>query len=69
MNIGDKIFLLYTDRKTRDTSCEGPAIISSFIIDPHNDEGIIVIKKPNGSSCMVDLEGTSSHEVDIHLVY
>jgi hypothetical protein len=69
MNIGDKIFLLYTDRKTRDTSCDGPATITNFIVDPHNDEGIIVVRRTDGSSAMVDLEGTSSHEVDIHLVY
>ena len=59
MNIGDKIFLLYTDRKTKETSCEGPSTIVGFQVEPFNDEGVIV----------VNLEGTSSHEVDIHLVY
>ena len=69
MNIGDKIFLLYTNRVTRDTSCEGPAIIKNFVVDPHNDEGVIIVEKSDGSSMMVDLEGTCSHDVDVHLVY
>jgi hypothetical protein len=69
MNIGDRIFLLYTDRITHETSCEGPATIIGFQVEPLNDEGIIVVQKTNGSTCPVDLEGTSSHEVDVHLVY
>ena len=31
MNIGDKIFLLYTNRKTQETSCDGPATIIDFV--------------------------------------
>lgn len=69
MNIGDKIFLLYTDRLTQETSCEGPSTITNFLIDPHNDEGVIIVKDLNGKSKQVDLQGTSSHEVDIHVVY
>jgi len=68
MNIGDKIFLLYTDRETKDTSCEGPATIVNFVVDPHNDEGVIIIKDISGRTRPVDLEGTSSHDVDIHVV-
>jgi len=68
MNIGDKIFLLYTNRKTKETSCEGPVKITNFQIDPHNDEGVIVVKDTSGKFKAVDLEGTASHEVDIHLV-
>jgi len=68
MNIGDKIFLLYTNRETQDTFCEGPATICDFLIDPHNDEGVIIVKDINGKCRPVDLEGTSSHEVDIHFV-
>tara|TARA_R110000796_G_scaffold213723_1_gene329803 strand:- start:569 stop:778 length:210 start_codon:yes stop_codon:yes gene_type:complete len=69
MNIGDKIFLLYTDRKTKETSCEGPSTIVGFQVEPFNDEGVIVVKNRNGRQMSVNLEGTSSHEVDIHLVY
>jgi hypothetical protein len=69
MNIGDKIFLLYTDRRTRDTTCEGPATIVGFEVEPLNDEGVIVVEKLDGSKKPVNLEGTSSHDVDIHLVY
>jgi len=69
MNIGDKIFLLYTDRESKETSCEGPSTITSFLIDPHNDEGVIIVKDLNGRSKQIDLEGTSSHDIDIHVVY
>ena len=27
MNIGDKIFLLYTNRKTKETSCDGGLMV------------------------------------------
>jgi hypothetical protein len=30
---------------------------------------VIIIKDLNGKSRPIDLEGTSSHEVDIHVVY
>tara|TARA_Y100001938_G_C7845993_1_gene308441 strand:+ start:39 stop:248 length:210 start_codon:yes stop_codon:yes gene_type:complete len=69
MNIGDKIFLLYTDRKTKEQTCDGPATIIGFQNEPLNDEGVIVVEKNDGSTCPINLEGTSSHEVDIHLVY
>jgi hypothetical protein len=69
MNIGDKIFLLYTDRKTNEKTCEGPATIIGFQNEPLNDEGVIVVEKYDGSTCPVNLEGTASHEIDIHLVY
>jgi len=69
MNIGDKIFLLYTDRETKETSCEGPSTITDFLIDPFNDEGVIIVKNLNGRSKQIDLEGTSSHDVDVHVVY
>lgn len=69
MNIGDKLFLLYTDRKTKETSCDGPAIIVGFQNEPLNDEGVIVVQKLDGRTECVNLEGTSSHEIDIHLVY
>lgn len=69
MNIGDKIFLLYTDRQTKETTCEGPATITNFLIDPHNDQGVIIVKDIHGKGKSVDLEGTSSHDVDVHLVY
>jgi len=69
MNIGDKIFLLYTDRKTQETTCDGPATIIGFQIEPLNDEGVIVIEKLNGGRQPINLEGTSSHEVDVHVVY
>jgi hypothetical protein len=69
MNIGDKIFLLYTDRKTNEQTCEGPAIIVGFQDEPLNDEGVIVVKKTNGRTVPINLEGTSSHEVDVHVVY
>jgi hypothetical protein len=49
MNIGDKIFLLYTNRKTKETSCDGPATIIDFINEPLNDEGVILVKKFNFS--------------------
>tara|TARA_R110000824_G_scaffold3309_3_gene15649 strand:+ start:51 stop:260 length:210 start_codon:yes stop_codon:yes gene_type:complete len=68
MNIGDKIFLLYTDRRTQETSCEGPATIIGFQDEPLNDEGVIVVEKNNGKQFAVNLEGTSSHEVDIHFI-
>ena len=68
MNIGDKIFLLYTDRKTKETSCKGPAEIVGFLDAPLNDEGVIVIENLNGKQVAVNLEGTSSHEVDVHFV-
>jgi hypothetical protein len=68
MNIGDKIFLLYTHRETKDTFSEGPSTITNFLVDPHNDEGVIVIKGIGGKSRAVNLEGTSSHEVDIHFI-
>ena len=69
MNIGDKVFLLYTHRNTKETFCEGPAEITNYQVNPHNDEGVIIIKDIGGKSRAVDLEGTSSHEVDIHVVY
>jgi hypothetical protein len=69
MNIGDKIFLLYTDRKTNEKSCEGPATIVGFQDEPLNDEGVIIVQKDDGRQMCVNLEGTSSHDVDIHLVY
>lgn len=69
MNIGDKIFLLYTDRITRETTCDGPGTIIGFQIEPMNDEGVIVVLKTDGTTTPVDLQGTSSHEVDVHLVY
>mgnify|MGYP003650877816 CR=1 FL=1 len=69
MNIGDKLFLLYTDRKTKETSCDGPATIVGFQNEPLNDEGVIVVQKLDGRTECVNLEGTSSHEIDIHLVY
>ncbi len=69
MNIGDKIFLLYTDRKTSEQTCEGPATIIDFQDAPLNDEGVIVVKKSDGTTRPINLEGTSSHEVDIHVVY
>ena len=69
MNIGDKIFLLYTDRKTKERSCEGPVTIVGFQDAPLNDEGVIVVEKFDGKTSPVNLEGTSSHELDVHLVY
>jgi hypothetical protein len=69
MNIGDKIFLLYTDRKTKERTCEGPVKIVGFQDAPLNDEGVIVVEKFDGKTCPVNLEGTSSHELDVHLVY
>ena len=69
MNIGDKIFLLYTDRKTNEKTCEGPATIIGFQNEPLNVEGVIVVQKYDGSTCPVNLEGTASHEIDVHLVY
>ncbi len=69
MNIGDKIFLLYTDRKTKERSCEGPVTIIGYEVEPLNDEGVIVVEKYDGKKFPVNLEGTSSHEVDVHLVY
>ncbi len=69
MNIGDKIFLLYTNRKTKEKTCDGPAKIVGYVVEPMNDEGIIVVEKLNGKTQPIDLQGTSSHEVDIHLVY
>ena len=69
MNIGDKIFVSYTNRTTKETSCEGPAKIIGFQVEPLNDEGVIVIEKIDGKTASVNLEGTSSHEIDIHLVY
>lgn len=68
MNIGDKIFLLYTNRKTQEKTCDGPLTIVDFIDAPLNDEGTIVVKSGDGKSRSVNLEGTSSHEVDIHFV-
>ena len=68
MNIGDTIFLLYTDRKTKEKSCSGPSKIIGFEIEPLNDEGVIIIEKNDGSKSAVNLEGTSSHDVDIHFV-
>jgi hypothetical protein len=50
MNIGDKIFLLYTNRQTKETSCDGPATIIDFLNAPLNDEGVILIKKLDGST-------------------
>jgi|TARA_A100001011_G_scaffold399575_1_gene508916 hypothetical protein len=69
MNIGDKIFLLYTDRQTKERSCEGPVTIVGFQDAPLNDEGVIVVEKFDGKTSPVNLEGTSSHELDVHLVY
>jgi hypothetical protein len=69
MNIGDKIFLLYTDRSTNERTCEGPVTIVDFLNEPMNDEGTIVVEKLDGTKCPVNLEGTSSHDVDIHMVY
>ena len=69
MNIGDKIFLLYTNRETKEKSCEGPVTVIGFQDEPLNDEGVIVVQKDDGHTMPVNLEGTSSHEVDIHLVY
>ena len=69
MNIGVKIFLLYPDRQTKETSCQGPSTITNFLVDPHNDEGVIIVRDVDGSSRPIDLEGTSSHEIDIHIVY
>lgn len=69
MNIGDKVFLLYTNRETQETSCDGPATIIDFINEPLNDEGVILVKKLDGSTSPINLEGTSSHEVDVHVVY
>jgi hypothetical protein len=34
-----------------------------------NDEGVIVVLKTDGTTTPVDLQGTASHEVDVHLVY
>jgi hypothetical protein len=34
-----------------------------------NDEGTIVVEKYDGTKCPINLEGTSSHDVDIHMVY
>ena len=68
MNIGDKIFLLYTNRKTQEKSREGPATIVGFQIEPLNDEGVIVIEKIDGKRMPINLEGTSSHEIDVHFV-
>ena len=69
MNIGDKVFLLYTNRETRETTCEGPAILVDYIDAPHNDEGVVVIENIHGKRSPINLEGTSSHEIDIHVVY
>tara|TARA_R100000700_G_C3161385_1_gene137412 strand:- start:813 stop:1022 length:210 start_codon:yes stop_codon:yes gene_type:complete len=69
MNIGDKIFLLYTDRTTFETSCDGPATIIGFQVEPLNDEGVIVVEKQNGSKMSVNLQGTASHDIDVHIVY
>ncbi len=69
MNIGDKIFLLYTDRKTQERSCEGPVTIVGFQDAPLNDEGVIIVEKFDGKTTPINLEGTSSHELDVHLVY
>ena len=69
MNIGDKIFLLYTNRETKEKTCEGPGTIIGFQIEPLNDEGVIVVLKTDGTTTPVDLQGTASHEVDVHLVY
>ena len=69
MNIGDKIFVLYTDRSTQETSCEGPSEIVFFLDEPHNDEGVIVVKHLDGKTAPLNLAGTASHDVDIHIVY
>ena len=68
MNIGDKIFLLYTHRKTQQKTCDGPLTIVDFLDAPLNDEGTIVVKNVEGRTQCVNLEGTSSHEVDVHFV-
>lgn len=69
MNIGDKIFVLYINKQTQETSCEGPSEIITFLDKPHNDEGVIVIRYPNGKTGPLNLAGTSSHDIDIHIVY
>ena len=68
MNIGDKVFLLYTDRTTKEKTCEGPCTVVDFLDAPLNDEGTIIVEKIDGSRSPVNLEGTSSHDVDIHFV-
>ena len=68
MNIGDKIFLLYTHRATKKT-CEGPCTVIGFLDEPLNDEGTIIVEKLDGKQSAINLEGTSSHEIDVHLVY
>ena len=69
MNIGDKIFLLYTHRESQQKTCDGPLTIIDFLDAPLNDEGTIVVKDVEGRTQSVKLEGTSSHEVDVHVVY
>ena len=69
MNIGDKLFLLYTNRITKEKTCEGPVTVVGFLDEPMNDEGTIVVEKLNGKQSAINLEGTSSHEIDVHLVY
>jgi len=68
MNIGDKIFLLYTDKNTQDTTCAGPSEIVQVLDEPHNDEGVIVIKHRNGKTATVNLAGTSSYDVEVQFV-
>jgi hypothetical protein len=68
MNIGDKIFLLYTDKKTSDRTCDGPLEIVNFLDEPLNDEGTIVVERHDGKTSMVRLEGTASYDVEVHVI-